>query len=83
MLALRPLLSSGIILLSLASAVRAGAATPIFQVTQPSAQMIYAPIAGLEEFADWQLAVVNRSIGPTPAASRSTLARAQFWLRRI
>jgi hypothetical protein len=30
--------------------------------------MIYAPIAGLEEFADWQLAVVNRSIGPTPAA---------------
>jgi hypothetical protein len=38
-----------------------------FQPILPSAQTIYAPIAGLEEFASWQLAVVNRSPGVMPA----------------
>ncbi len=49
---LAPLLS-----FCIASAISSPAAGMPFQPIPPSAQSIYAPIAGLEEFASWQLAV--------------------------
>ncbi len=53
--------------IALALSISSSAESPAFQIIPPSAQTIYAPIAGLDEFASWQLAVVNRSPGPTPA----------------
>jgi hypothetical protein len=54
-------------ILALLATTSAEAANKPIQLTPRSAQTIYAPIAGLEEFANWQLAVVNRTPGSMPA----------------
>lgn len=62
------LVASVVITFAIAVASARSAADSPTSLIPGGLQTIYAPIAGLPEFANWQLAVVNRSSNPMPVS---------------
>ena len=67
MIMLKQVTTISVMALLVSVPVKASPSDPPFVPIPGSAQTIYAPIAGLEDFDEWQLAVVNRSPSPNRA----------------